>query len=145
MEDKIAKILQIQEKNIKKNKKINILIICDDVIIHSRSKQLINLSCMSRHYFITVILNLQYTKGLCSSSVRNNIDALIWSDLGDIALRSIYESIAVSFSWKEFKKFTQDNNHSYNFIMYDSRTQNKKERLKIIRARELKELKLITK
>ena len=58
MEEKINKILKIQEKNIKNNKKINILIICDDVHLHSKSKELINLSSLGRHYFCTVICSL---------------------------------------------------------------------------------------
>lgn len=58
IEEKIGKILKIQEKNIKKGIKINILIIMDDVIIHSKSKMLINLSTLGRHFNITVICSL---------------------------------------------------------------------------------------
>lgn len=143
MEEKIEKILKIQEKNIKKNKKINILILCDDVIVHSRSKQLINLSTMSRHFLITVICSVQYCKGLTSSSIRNNIDYFIFSQLGEQSLKSVYESIHVEMNFKNFQKFVQENNHSYQFILYDSRTQEKEERLKIIKAKELENLQLI--
>ena len=143
MEQKLEKLLKIQEGNIKKSKKINILIICDDVIVHAKSKQLINLSTLGRHYLISVICSVQYCKGLCSSSIRNNIDYFIWSDLGEQAIKSVYETIHIGMNFKEFKQFTQDNNHDYQFIMYDSRTQNRDERLKVIKAKELKQLKFV--
>ena len=143
MEQKLEKLLKIQEKNITKGKKVNILIICDDVIVHTKSKQLINLSTFARHYLITVICSVQYCKGLCSSSIRNNIDYFIWSDLGEIALKSVFETIHLGMNFKEFKQFTQDNNHDYQFIMYDSRTQKRDERLKVIKAQEFTNMKLI--
>ncbi len=62
MEEKIKKILHIQEKNIKKNKLVNILIILDDVKVHSRSKELINIATLGRHLKITCILSSQYPK-----------------------------------------------------------------------------------
>ena len=43
---------------------------------------------------------------------------------------------------KEFKEFVDKNNHNYQFILYDGRTQDRKERLKIIRGREYNNLKL---
>ena len=46
-------------------------------------------------------------------------------------------------NFKEFKQFTQDNNHDYQFIMYDSRTQKRDERLKVIKAQEFTNMKLI--
>ena len=143
MEQKLEKLLKIQEGNIKKSKKINILIICDDVIVHAKSKQLINLSTLGRHYLISVICSVQYCKGLCSSSIRNNIDYFIWSDLGEQAIKSVYETIHIGMNFKEFKQFTQDNNHDYQFIMYDSRTQKRDERLKVIKAQEFTNMKLI--
>ena len=45
-------------------------------------------------------------------------------------------------NFKEFKEFTDKNNHDYQFIMYDGRTQDRKERLKVIRAKEYQNLKL---
>ena len=37
MDEKIEKILNIQRLNIKRGKKVNILILCDDILVHSRS------------------------------------------------------------------------------------------------------------
>ena len=45
-------------------------------------------------------------------------------------------------TFKEFKEFTDINNHDYQFILYDGRTQDRKERLKVIKATEFKNLKL---
>ena len=38
-------------------------------------------------------------------------------------------------NYKQFKKFTEENNHDYQFIMYDSRTQIRKDRIKICKAK----------
>ena len=46
-------------------------------------------------------------------------------------------------TFKEFVLYTQENNHDYQFIMYDTRVQNRNERLKVIKAREFKELKFV--
>ena len=142
MEDKLKKILQIQEKNIKSNKMVNGLILLDDVKIHSKSKELINLASMGRHFHISCICSVQYPKQLISSSIRNNLDIVIFSDLGEIALRAIYESIHLPFNFKTFKKFVDENNNNYQFILYNGRTQDKKERLKIIKAKEYSNLRM---
>ena len=136
MEDKLKKILQIQERNRMRKKQINGLIILDDVKIHHKSKELINLASMGRHFYLTCLLSTQYPKQLTSSSVRNNLDYIFFSDLSEIGLKAIYESIHVKYSFKEFNNFVNENNHSYQFILNDSRTQNKDERLKIVKAKQ---------
>lgn len=144
IEEKLNKLLKIQERNVKNNKDINILIILDDVQIHSnKNKELINVSTLGRHYKITCILSLQYPKQLCSSSIRNNLDYVIFSDLGEIATKAIYESIHIPLNFKEFKQYINDNNHDYQFIMYDGKTQNRNERLKVIKAKIFDSLKLL--
>ena len=57
LDEKIDKILKIQEKNIKKNKSVHGLIILDDVALHSKSKKLVDLSSKGRHYLISVIFS----------------------------------------------------------------------------------------
>ena len=142
IEEKLNKILKIQLSNIKKGKKVNLLIILDDVQVHAKSKELINLSTMSRHYHITVILSLQYPKQLCNSAIRNNLDTVFFSDLGEVALHAIYDSIHLSYNFKAFQQFVDANNHDFQFIMYDSREKNKKDRLKIVKGQEFNNLKL---
>ena len=143
IEEKLDKILKIQEKNVKAKKNINGLILLDDVKLHAKSKKLMDLSSMGRHYKLTCILSTQFPKQIVGTIIRNNLDYLIYSDCGEISLKAIYESIHIPYNFKEFKEFTQANNHSYQFIMYDGRTQDRKERLKLIKANLLNDLKLV--
>jgi hypothetical protein len=57
MEDKIDKILKIQEKNIKKNKLVHGMILLDDVVVSSKSKKLIDLSTLGHHFKITCLFS----------------------------------------------------------------------------------------
>ena len=142
MEDKLDKILKIQEKNVKNNKQVNGLIILDDIKLHSKSKKLMDLSSMGRHFKLTCILSCQFPKQVVGTIIRNNLDYIIWSDCGEIAIKSIYEATHLGMNFKEFKEFTDINNHDYQFIMYDGRVQDRKERLKVIKSTEFKNLKL---
>ena len=145
LEEKIGKILKLQEKNIKKQKKVNLLIILDDVKLHNKSKQLINLSSLGRHFYCTVIMSVQFCKNLCNSTIRGNVDYWVFSDLSEIGLRAIYESIHIPYSYRQFDEFVNEHNHDYQFIMYDSRTQKRDERLKIIKAKMYNNLQLVNK
>ena len=140
---KIPKILQIQENNINKNKIIHGLIVLDDVKIYKKSKSLIDLATKSRHYKLTVICSVQYPKELISSSIRSNIDYLFWSDLNEQALISVYQSIHIPINFKTFQKFVDDNNTNYQFIYYNSKEPNKKDRIKIVKSRVFENLKLV--
>ena len=142
IEDKLDKILKLQEKNIKNNKNVNGLIILDDIKLHTKSKKLMDLSSMGRHFHLTCILSCQFPKQIVGTIIRNNLDYIIYSDLGEIALKAIYEATHLGMNFKEFKEFTDKNNHDYQFIMYDGRVQDRKERLKVIRATEYQNLKL---
>ena len=145
MEDKISKILKIQEKNIKNNKLVNILLILDDVKVHSKSKELINVATLGRHLKITCILSSQYPKQLVSSSIRNNLSYVLINDLGETALKAIYESIHIKFSFREFQEFVNEHNNDYTFILYDGVSQKKDERLKLVRGDILNNLKIVNK
>ena len=57
IEEKLYKILKIQEKNVKAKKNINGLILLDDVKLHAKSKKLMDLSSMGRHFKLTCILS----------------------------------------------------------------------------------------
>ena len=115
MEDKLDKILKIQEKNVKNNKQVNGLIILDDIKLHSKSKKLMDLSSMGRHFKLTCILSCQFPKQVVGTIIRNNLDYIIWSDCGEIAIKSIYEATHLGMNFKEFKEFTDINNHDYQF------------------------------
>ena len=142
LESKIAKILNIQEKNILKKKDVNLLIILDDVKIHTKSKELVNLSTMGRHFKITTILSSQYPKQLVTSSIRNNLSYIFINDLGYIALKSIYESLHINMNYKEFQNYIDDNNNNYQFIFYNGMIQ-QKNRLFLVKAIIYENLKII--
>ena len=143
MDDKLSKILKIQERNIKNHKIINLLIILDDVQIHKKSKILVDLSTLGRHFKITCICSVQYPKTLINSSIRNNLDYIIFSDLGEMALKAIYESIHIKMTFKQFQEFVNENNNNYQFIIYNSRTQNRNDRISIIKAKTYDKIKLL--
>ncbi len=129
----------MQEKNVKNNKQVNGLILLDDIKLHSKSnKKLTDLSSMGRHFKLTCVLSCQFPKQVVGTIIRNNLDYIIYSDLGEIALKAIYESTHLGMNFKEFKEFTDNNNHDYQFILYDGKTQDRKEKLKVIRATEFK-------
>ena len=134
--------MKIQEKNVKNNKLVNGLIILDDIKLHSRSKKLMDLSSMGRHFKLTCLLSCQFPKQIVGTIIRNNLDYIMFSDLGEIAMKALYEATLLGMNFKEFKEFTDRNNQNYQFILYDGRTQDRKERLKVIRAKEFNNLKL---
>jgi hypothetical protein len=142
IEDKLEKILKIQEKNVKSGKSINGLIILDDIKLHSKSKKLMDLSSMGRHFKLTCLLSCQFPKQIVGTIIRNNLDYIMFSDLGEIATKAIYEATHLGMNYKEFKEFIDRNNHNYQFILYDGRSQDRKERLKVIKANEFNNLKL---
>jgi len=143
LDEKIEKILNIQERNISRNKIIHGLIILDDVKIFKKSKQLINLACQARHFKLTVICSVQYPKELISSSIRCNIDYLFWSDLNELGLRAIYESISIPLNFKNFINVVNQYNTDYRFFYYTSKESNKNERMKLIKSRLYNNLKLL--
>jgi hypothetical protein len=143
MDDKLSKILKIQERNIKNDKIVNLLIILDDVQLHKKSKLLIDLSTLGRHFKITCIASVQYPKTLINSSIRHNLDYIIFSDLGELALKAIYECIHIKMNFKEFQEFVNNNNHNYQFIFYNGRTQNRNDRISVIKAKTYNNIKLL--
>ena len=141
LEVQVKEILRVQEKNIKNKRIINIMIILDDIKIHAKSKELINLSTMGRHFNISVILSSQYPKQLVSSAIRNNLSYVFFSDLGEVAMKAIFESIHIKMNFRQFNNYTNEHNHDYQFILYDGMSQDR-ERIKIVRAKEFKNLKM---
>ncbi len=92
---------------------------------------------------LTVICSVQYPKQLISSSIRNNLDLIFFSDMGEVGLRAIYDCIHLPFNFKTFQKFVDENNHNYQFILYNGRIQDKNERLKLVKAKIFRELKFV--
>lgn len=137
----IKKVMEHQKQKIKKAKdktKIdNILMIFDDVTLSKKNFEIINLSTLGRHFKITVILSVQYPKGLFTSSIRGNINYVFFNDLNYEGEDAIYKTIHIPFKYNEFHNFIDNNNDDYKFIMYDNNEKNKKERIKIVKAKIL--------
>jgi len=141
-EEHIKNVMNYQKEKIKKNnisknpKNIeNILMIFDDVNVTKKNYELINLSTLARHFKITVILSIQYPKGLLSSSIRGNINYLFFNDLNYEAEDAILKSVHIPFKYNEFHKFIDEHNSDYQFIMYNNNEKDKKKRLKIVKAK----------
>lgn len=143
LDDKISKILKIQENNIKKNKIIHGLIILDDVKVYKKSNMLIDLATKSRHYKLTVICSVQFPKQLITTSIRSNIDVLFWSDLNEQGLRAIYESISIPMNFKTFLNLVNQYNTDYRFFVYNSKESDKKKRLKLVKGQIYENLKIL--
>ncbi len=143
LDEKINKILKIQENNIKRNKIIHGLIILDDVKVYKKSNMLIDLATKSRHYKLTVISSVQFPKQLITTSIRSNIDILFWSDLNEQGLRAIYESISIPMNFKTFLNLVNEYNTDYRFFTYNSKESDKKKRLKLVKSKLYTNLKIL--
>ena len=141
LDEKIKKLLQIQEKNIKKNKIIHGLIILDDVKVYKKSNMLIDLATKARHYKLTVICSVQFPKMLITTSIRSNIDYLFFSDLNEQGIRAVYESTAIPINFKTFLNLINEHNTDYKFFFYNSKESDKKKRLKLVKSKQFSNLK----
>ena len=145
LDEVVGKVLKIQEKNRKKGLKVHGMIILDDVKVYKKSKMLIHLAVMSRHFYLQVCVSVQYPKELISSSIRSNIDYLFFSDLNEQALMSCYQSVHVPYNFKTFQKFVDENNTNYQFIFYDSHNPDKQDRIKVVKSKVYENLRMINK
>lgn len=142
IETKLKKILQLQKKNMLSNKDINLLLIFDDIKIHAKSKEIVNVASYGRHLNITTIISSQFSKGFTTSSLRSNITYLFFSDQNEIGERSIYECTSLKLSFRQFQEYINNNNNNYQFIFYDSKMSDKNNRLKIVKAKLIEKIKI---
>ena len=135
------KIMNHQKERIKMKKIKHILIILDDIPMGSGiSKKLNWLATLGRHFKITVILWCQYPRYIVSTWVRQNIDMLFFSDVNLNVIDLIYDCISIPQDKKEFREFVNENNTNYQFIYYNAREWDRKNRIGIVKA-DLIELK----
>jgi len=80
---------------------------------------------LGRHFYITVIISIQYPKFILNSVIRNNIDYLFFSELNKKAIEAIYDTVYIDMNIKQFSKFLNDNNNDYQFIFYDNKIKEK--------------------
>jgi len=140
------KILKYQEKQIMKNNKCKCLMVLDDVNIEAKSSVLNQVFTKGRHYGITVIMSVQFPRHVCSKIIRNNIDYLFISELNnETMINIIKECITISgIDAKDIFNYIINNNHDYQFILYNNTEKDKHKRLSVIKAKLL-QLKLLKK
>lgn len=127
-QEKIERLMKIQQKSIKAGKIREILLVLDDVIGGDGSKKaegnrlIRSLYANGRHYHISIILLSQIANRLLEPPLRENSDYIFFSRLGQRGLETLWESVPV-IAKKEFIKFASTHNKDYTFILYDNMTQ----------------------
>jgi len=113
--------------------------ILDDVNIEKKSSALNEVFTMGRNIFITVIMSVQFPKHVCSKIIRNNIDYLYVSELNNETMYNIIKECVVipGIASKEIFNFIMENNHDYQYVLYDNTEKDKEKRLKVVRAKLL--------
>lgn len=145
VDTRINKLIEYQKQkrilHVTKGKpRVNCLMILDDITIGKKSKSLERLFTEGRHYYITLILSLQYPKYVCSKMIRNNIDYLFISELNDETLDALVKDcITISgIKKKDITQFITKNNGNYQFILFNNKEQDKHKRLMIIKSKIIK-------
>jgi ABC-type dipeptide/oligopeptide/nickel transport system ATPase component len=142
-DDVLLEIMKHQKAAIKKNKDSSIILVFDDIYLDVKSKVLTRLININRHLNLCIILIAQYSKTMfASTSIRSNIDYLLFSNISQQSLEGIYHAIFTEMNMKEFYRFVHQNNKSYNFIMYDNTYKDPDLKFFQIKARELPDVKL---
>ena len=145
-DEKLDNIIEFQKKQIMKKKKVYSLIILDDVKIVDKSKALASIFTLGRHFYITILVSLQFSKYICSPIIRSNVDYMFFSDVSNDSLEPLYYCLSTRQLFKNFKEFAEyvdNNNDNYQFIFYNNREHNKKRRIILIKAQLLNNLKFI--
>ena len=100
------------------------LIILDDTIgakIDASFKTNLDLLfSRGRHYNISIIFISQYIKNYISTTIRNNIDYLLFSVNNYNVIKIIYDLVVYDGSIKDFIKFVNEKTKNYTFLIYNN-------------------------
>ena len=127
-QEKIEKLMKIQQKAIKAGKIREILLVLDDVIGGDGTKKaegnrlIRSLYANGRHFHISIILLSQIANRLLEPPLRENSDYIFFSRLGMRGLETLWESVPV-IAKKDFIRFASTHNKDYAFVLYDNMTQ----------------------
>ena len=144
----IKELIKAQKKRIDKYGKespkvASILLVFDDLLgsIQTGSHEMNYLNMLfstSRHVNVGLLVISQSCKGLTSPVIRNNADLIIWRQVNDNYLRSLYESVYWSGNFKSFMDFTKKSfkNTDFHMITYDNMTTNDDQRWMLLLAEE---------
>lgn len=125
MDEMLPKLMAYQEKEKLKSKgkdpskRKYMIIVFDDLNLNKRSKALDLLFSMGRHYYICVIVLVQYTRIVITNIIRTNIDILLMSDQNDSGMEAMFQCINTAMRKKDFYKFIRDNTINNQFVMYN--------------------------
>ena len=73
-----------------------------------------------RHYNISIIFISQYIKNYISTTIRNNIDYLLFSVNNYNVIKIIYDLVVYDGSIKDFIKFVNEKTKNYTFLIYNN-------------------------
>ena len=121
---KVNKILDFQKASKESKNPKQCLIILDDTIgaklDPSFKTNLDLLFSRGRHFNISIIFISQYIKNYISTTIRNNIDYLLFSINNYNVIKIIYDLVVYSGNIKEFIKFVGDKTKNYTFLIYNN-------------------------
>jgi len=141
--NKIQKINNKQTDLVKKKspKVQQIALVFDDVIENNTDGRSELLDCFnflyskSRHYAISVFLNNQYCKSICSPTLRSNCDYVFLSVNTSEVLGFVYSLVIYKGTKQEFINFINEHaGKDHYFIMYDNVKTDNSERFFKVKA-----------
>ena len=145
----IKELIKAQKKRIDKYGKespkvASILLVFDDLLgsIQTGSHEMNYLNMLfstSRHVNVGLLVISQSCKGLTGPVIRNNADLIIWRQINDNYLRSLYESVYWAGNLKSFMDFTKKSvqNTDFEMIAYDNMTTNDDQRWMLLLAEKV--------
>ena len=139
----VNKLMHSQEKEVIKHgreKAHRLLLILDNVIgsLSPTDATIGKLYTLGRHFNITIMTLLQYSKGVLSPTLRCNSDYLFLGRLSTQALGVLYETVHFEGSQSDFLKYVQKQQalSPYTFLLHDSLTADDRQRWKQCTAPE---------
>ena len=124
-ENVIKKLLKMQG-DIPKNKRQQVLLVCDDVLSDKAaeaSRMLKKIFVMGRHFDVSIILASQSANGyILTPTIKNNSDFILYSRLNRHHLNSLYEALT-NIDKREFIQFSEEHNREYTFLCIDNTSQ----------------------
>jgi hypothetical protein len=122
--EKVNKILEHQKKSKNSANPKQCCIILDDTIgakldIDFKTN-LDLLFSRGRHYNISIIFLSQYIKNYISTTIRNNIDYLLFSINNYNVIKIIYDLVVFDGSIKDFIKFVNEKTKNFTFLIYNN-------------------------
>ena len=137
-DENLLKIYNYHEKKEKQGDIQHSILVCDDICTNSKLME--KLYMQGRHIGLCVILSYQDCTGALNPKVRSNSNYIFLKELSNERLDKIINSMIVigGVPKNEIFQYITNNNHKYQFIMFDNNSNiDKDKRLKIIETKLL--------